>query len=244
MSNPIKSTIKTELLPIIIILAAVISSFYFYSNFPDKVPIHWNVAGEVDRYGSRTIGAFLFPAIILGMYLMFLGIPYIDPKKERYTQFKRVYHVFKNLLIVFMTAMYFITSFNALGYDISVATWIPLMVGALFVFLGNYMSKLKPNWFMGIRTPWTLSSEEVWNKTHRLGGKVFIGGGVILMTMRSSFKSCRYSSMDSLGESSISQVMALRCFTWTTFASDFSRSSRSILLLIMAIMSCPKDFIS
>lgn len=183
MSNPIKPTIKTELLPIIIILIAAISSFYFYANFPEQVPIHWNAAGEVDNYGSRAIGAFLFPAIILGMYLMFLGIPYIDPKKERYSQFSRVYHVFKNLLIIFMAGIYFIASFNALGYDVSVATWIPLMVGVLFIFLGNYMSKIKPNWFMGIRTPWTLSSEEVWNKTHRLGGKVFIGGGIALMTM-------------------------------------------------------------
>lgn len=181
--NPIKPNVKTELLPIIIVLLTVASSFYFYTNFPERVPIHWNAAGEVDGYGSRTTGAFLFPAIIFGLYLMFLGLPYIDPRKARYDQFRRVYHVFKSLIIGFMALMYFIASFNVLGHDISVNTWIPLLVGVLFVFLGNYMSKIKPNWFMGIRTPWTLSSEEVWNKTHRVGGKIFMAGGVVLMLM-------------------------------------------------------------
>ncbi|MCK5211280.1 SdpI family protein [Candidatus Parcubacteria bacterium] len=178
--NPIKPTIKTEILPVIIVILAIISSFYFYANFPEQVPIHWNVAGEVDNYGSKTLGAFLFPGIILGMYLMFLIIPYIDPKKKRYDQFRKVYHALKTVLVFFMAVMYFIASFNALGYNIRIELWIPIMVGALFILLGNYMSKIKPNWFMGIRTPWTLSSEEVWNKTHRVGGKVFILGGAMI----------------------------------------------------------------
>jgi uncharacterized membrane protein len=178
--SPIKPTIKTEILPIIIVILAVISSFYFYANFPEQVPIHWNAAGEVDGYGSRAVGAFLFPGIIIGMYLMFLLIPYIDPKKKRYDQFRKVYHVFKTVLVLFMAAMYFIASFNALGYNIQIELWMPIMVGILFILLGNYMSKIKPNWFMGIRTPWTLSSEEVWNKTHRVGGKVFMLGGAMI----------------------------------------------------------------
>jgi len=181
MPHPIKPTLKSEILPLIIIAIAIISSFYFYANFPEQVPIHWNFKGEVDNYGSRGLAAFLFPGIILGTYLLFMAIPYIDPKKDRYTQFKKVYHLFKNILVLFMAAMYFITSFNALGYNISVAKWMPFMVGVLFIFIGNYMSKIKPNWFMGIRTPWTLSSEEVWNKTHRAGGKLFILGGIIII---------------------------------------------------------------
>jgi len=181
--SPIKPTIKTEILPILIVIIAIISSLYFYSYFPEQVPIHWNAAGEVDSYGSRVTGAFLFPGIIIGMYLMFLFIPYIDPKKKRYDQFRKVYHVFKTVLIFFMAVMYFIASFNALGYNIQIELWMPIMVGTLFILLGNYMSKIKPNWFMGIRTPWTLSSEEVWNKTHRVGGKVFmLGGAMIALT--------------------------------------------------------------
>ena len=181
MSNPVKPTIKTEILSIIIILLAVISSFYFYAHFPEQVPIHWNVSGEVDNYGSRALGAFLFPGIILGMYLLFLALPYLDPKKERYLEFRKVYHIFKAFLVLFMAVIYFISSFNALGYNIPVQFWVPVLVGLLFIVIGNYMSKIKPNWFIGIRTPWTLSSEEVWNKTHRLGGKAFIIGGGLMM---------------------------------------------------------------
>ena len=183
MSNPIKPTFKTEILPIILVLLAGLSSFYFYLHFPEQVPIHWNIKGEVDNYGSRTTGAFLFPAIILGMYLLFLALPYIDPKKRRYEQFRRVYHVFKTIIVFFMVVIYFIASLNALGYRIPVGLWVPVSVGLLFFIIGNYMGKIKSNWFVGIRTPWTLSSEEVWNKTHRFGGKVFILGGVLMTLM-------------------------------------------------------------
>ncbi len=183
MSNPITPTFKTEIWPIILIIIAITASFYFYAHFPEQVPIHWNMAGEVDNFGSRTTAAFLFPAIIFGMYLLFLLLPYIDPKKERYAQFRKIYHVFKTFIIFFMVAIYFITSLNALGYKIPVGLWTPVLVGLLFIIIGNYMSKIKSNWFIGIRTPWTLSSEEVWNKTHRLGGKVFILGGALMMLM-------------------------------------------------------------
>ncbi|MFH1522193.1 MAG: SdpI family protein [Patescibacteria group bacterium] len=183
MTNPIKPTIKTEILPIVLILLAVVVSFYFYSNFPERVPIHWNIAGQPDNWGSRTMAAFLFPGIMIGMYFLFLFLPYMDPKKERYQQFRKVYHVFKGILLFFMVAIYFISSLNALGYNISVELWVPVLVGMLFIILGNYMGKIKPNWFMGIRTPWTLSSEDVWNKTHRFGGKMFILGGVLMSLM-------------------------------------------------------------
>lgn len=183
MSNPIKPTIKSEIMPIIFILIACFSSFYFYAHFPDQVPLHWNFAGEVDSYGSRIQGAFLMPAMMIGMYLLFLFIPLIDPKKERYAQFRKIYHVFKGVLLFFMLLIYYALGLSGLGYNIEIGTWIPVFVGLLFIILGNYMGKIKPNWFMGIRTPWTLSSEEVWNKTHRFGGKAFIIGGVLMVFM-------------------------------------------------------------
>ena len=191
MPNPIKPTLKTEILPILLLVMAAAASFYFYANFPERVPIHWNMAGEVDSYGSRATGAFLFPGILVGMYLLFLIIPYIDPKKARYIQFRKVYHIFKAFMIFFLAAIYFIASLNALGYNIPVGLWVPMMVGLLFIVIGNYMGKIKSNWFMGIRTPWTLSSEEVWNKTHRFGGKVFIFGGILMILMYFLPLNCR-----------------------------------------------------
>jgi uncharacterized membrane protein len=178
--NPIKPTIKTEILPIIIIILMAILSYFFYQSFPDEVPMHWNIQGEVDDYGSKAMGAFLMPAMAFGMYLLFLALPLMDPKKERYKEFRKVYHIFKILLLSFFLIIYLLIATASFGYEVNIGAWVSAMVGILFILLGNYFGKIKPNWFMGIRTPWTLSSEEVWNKTHRLGGKVFILGGLTM----------------------------------------------------------------
>lgn len=181
--NPIKPTIKTEIIPLAAIIVSTIASFYFYAHFPESVPTHWDFQGEVNGWSPSWVAAFVFPAVAVGVYFLFLALPYLDPKKERYTQFSKVYHVFKGMIVVFMSLVYFAASLNGLGYNVPIQTYVPFLIGLMFIVLGNYMSKIKPNWFMGIRTPWTLSSEEVWNKTHRFGAKVFMFGGVVLMCM-------------------------------------------------------------
>jgi len=177
--NPIKPTLKTEVVPITLILLGLLASFYFYAHFPEQVPTHWNYRGEIDGWASKGFGAFFFPFLNLGIYLLFLFLPYLDPKKNRYQDFRKAYHVFKTMLITFMTFMYFYTGLAGLGYNVSISTVTPVAIGILFVIIGNYLGKIKSNWFMGIRTPWTLSNEEVWNKTNRLGGKMFIIMGLI-----------------------------------------------------------------
>ncbi|MDD5071308.1 MAG: SdpI family protein [Patescibacteria group bacterium] len=179
MPNPIKPTIKTEILPLLILLATAISSFYFYAHFPERVPTHWNFAGEVDSWGPRS-SAFIIPAVMAGMYLLFMFLPFIDPKKERYGQFRKVYHIFKGIIIVFMAILYFATSLNGLGHNLPIGVIVPVGVGLLFIVIGIYMKEIKSNWFVGIRTPWTLSSEEVWDKTHRFGGKAFMLAGLLI----------------------------------------------------------------
>lgn len=181
--SPVKPTYKTEFLPLLFIVLAVAASFYFFATFPEQVPVHWNIHGDPDNFGSKTVGAFAIPVLMLGIYFLFLFIPYFDPKKERYSQFTKVYHAFKAMIVAYLFFIYLIASLASLGYNIRVEVWMPVLVGSMFVVLGNYMSKIKPNWFMGIRTPWTLSSEENWNKTHRFGSKVFMLGGLIMMIL-------------------------------------------------------------
>jgi uncharacterized membrane protein len=179
--SPIKPTFKTEVLPLAIIIAMAAASWYLYQLFPEQVPMHWNFAGEVDSYGSRAVGAFLMPAMAAVIYLVMLGLPFLDPRKARYAQFARTYHIFKALLVAFFALLYALISASSLGYPVNIGIVMPIAIGLLFIVMGNYMSKIKPNWFMGIRTPWTLSSESVWNKTHRAGGKIFIGGGLLFI---------------------------------------------------------------
>jgi len=182
MINPIKPTIKTEFFPLLLVILTLTAAVYFYNNLPERIPTHWNVQGQVDAYGSGKVQSVVLPLVAVGIYILFLLLPYLDPKKERYEQFSKVYHIFKNLILGLFIIIFFITSFNGLGYNLPVGVIIPSLIGLLFIILGNYMGKIKMNWFMGIRTPWTLSSEEVWNKTHRLGGKLFILGGLLMIS--------------------------------------------------------------
>jgi uncharacterized membrane protein len=176
-----KKFLKTEIFSWLVIAITAVASIYFYRHFPEKVITHWNYAGVPDGWSSRAFGAFFFPALLLAIYLLFLWLPLFDPKKERYAEFAGVYSIFKNIIVFFLSLIYFIASLNNLGYAIDIGIFVSSAVGLLFVVIGNYFGKIKPNWFIGIRTPWTLSSEFVWNKTHRFGGKVFILGGLIMI---------------------------------------------------------------
>lgn len=181
MANPIKPTVKTEFIPLLLVILVLSSAVYFYNNLPDRIAIHWNFAGQVDGYGSGPTQAVVFPILIVCMYILFLLIPYLDPKGERYEQFNKIYHIFKSIILALIVVVYFLIGLNGLGYNLPVDIIMPGLIGLLFIALGNYLSKIKMNWFMGIRTPWTLSSEEVWNKTNRFGGKVFILAGLLML---------------------------------------------------------------
>lgn len=176
-----KFTFKKEIIPLFLIVISVALGFYFYSVFPEQVPMHWNVYGQVDSYGSRFAGAIIGPAMLVGMYLLFLIIPLIDPKKEKYGQFAKTYYFIRLALMLVMLGIFLIASLAGLGWNVRIEIWIPVLIGLLFILMGNYLGKIKPNWFIGIRTPWTLESPEVWNKTHRLGGKLFMLLGLWLL---------------------------------------------------------------
>lgn len=170
-----------NIISIICLVMAFIASIYFYAHFPEMVATHWNVYGNPNGYSSRTFAAFFFPTLNLGIFLLLTFIPYIDPHRERYQEFAKTYNIFKLLIILFLTIIYLLIGLKGIGYDISVRGVVPLLVGIMFMIIGNYMSKIKSNWFFGIRTPWTLSSEEVWNKTHRLGGRLFVLVGLVML---------------------------------------------------------------
>ena len=147
MANPIKPNLKTEIIPLIILVLLIPLSFYFYANFPEKVPTHWNFEGEVDGWSGRTFGAFFFPAIIWGIYLLLLFIPIIDPKKNRYQEFLKVYHITKGIMVVLFAGIYIIASLHGMGLNEPVNIFVPSGIGVLFIVLGNYMGKIKSNWF-------------------------------------------------------------------------------------------------
>jgi len=180
MSNPIKPSFKTEWCSISLIILSFALGLYFYQHFPAQVPTHWNIQGQADGYSSAAFGAFLLPVMMAAMYLMFVFIPYFDPKREQYASFAPTYHHFKDLMLAFLYVLFVLTGLSGLGYRIDIGFWVPLLIGGLFVMIGAMMEKVKMNWFMGIRTPWTMSSEAIWNKTHKLSSKILMLSGILI----------------------------------------------------------------
>ncbi len=165
----------------ILLLGTIAYGFYVYPTLPDKVPSHWNVYGEVDSWGSPFWGAFGIPLLNLGAYLMLLLTPYIDPKKEKYLQFARPYTVFRYVFHFFLTGLYAIIIVAAAGRAVPVDQLVPIGISILFIVIGNYMGKIRQNYFFGVRTPWTLASDEVWQKTHRFAGPLWVSAGIICL---------------------------------------------------------------
>ncbi len=173
---------RLELVQWLLVAAMFVTAAAVWTKVPERIPIHWNLRGEVDGYGSRFTGLLLLPCVALGMYLLLVFIPRFDPGRANYPSFATAYTVIRVCLLLFMAAFYGATVASALGYRIDIAAFVGIAVGILFVVLGNFMGKIRPNWFVGVRTPWTLSSKRSWTKTHRLAGWVFVLLGLAIAT--------------------------------------------------------------
>lgn len=148
---------------------------------PDRVPVHWNAAGEIDRYGSKAFGLLFPPLLGVGLYLVFLFAPLVDPGRANYASFPDTYLVIRTAVLATIAFFYGVTCLSARGVAVSMQVVAPLAVGMLFVVFGSVMGKIRPNWFVGIRTPWTISSKVAWVRTHRLGGWLFIALGLVFV---------------------------------------------------------------
>lgn len=145
-----------------------------------QVPVHWNANNEIDGWAGK--GAALLMALLpLLMLLLFIVIPKIDPKRENYEKHAGVYQMFAVLMTVFMGGVSWMVPLGGLGIEIPVGLMLNLLLGLIFVLLGNQMPRIRFNYTFGIRTPWTLASETVWKKTHRVCGFVFVLSGLVMM---------------------------------------------------------------
>ena len=152
-----------------------------YSGLPDPMPSHWNAAGQVNGYLPRFWGAFLIPMLMAAMWLIFLVLPRISPRGFEMEPFLRAWGMLK---VTVLALMLFLEVLILRAAKHSGELSAPVMfagLGVLFVVIGNLLGKVTRNFFVGIRTPWTLASEEVWNRTHRLAGKLFVVAGLAVV---------------------------------------------------------------
>jgi uncharacterized membrane protein len=168
--------------PLIALVAAMFAAAALaWPLAPDQIPVHWNAAGEVDRYGGRFEGLLLLPLMAAGIYLLLRYMPNLDPGRANYARFGGAYAVIRVAVLVLMAAIQGIVIFSVLGHPVNMSSVMPMLVGALFLVVGSLMGKIRPNWFVGIRTPWTISSKMSWVRTHRLGGWLFLAQGLLFI---------------------------------------------------------------
>ena len=165
---------------LVIAALAVAISIWAYPSLPPRVATHWDLRGTPDGFSSRAWAVALFPIVIIAMTGLFNVLPKLDPRRENYAKFLSSYWLIANAVIVFILVAHGMIITSGLGYSVRIDRLMPLGVGLLFAFLGNYLTRVEPNWFIGIRTPWTLSSDMVWRKTHRTAGWLMVLGGLVL----------------------------------------------------------------
>jgi immunity protein, SdpI family len=174
---------RGEVLALVLVVVALLMSVVFYGRLPEQVPSHWNIRGEVDGYSSRPVGAFFMPAVMAGLWLLFLALPAISPRGFRFESFRAVWGILQSTILGLLLLVHALMLSAAMGKPVDVTRGAEAGVGLLIAVLGNFLGKVSRNFFVGIRTPWTLASEEVWLRTHRLGGKLFVLAGLAMFVL-------------------------------------------------------------
>lgn len=173
-------TTKTTLtIAIIMITLALLAGIFLWDQLPDQMASHWGTNDQVDGYMPKFWGVFLMPIITTGLLVLFLLVPGMDPLKANIAQFRENFNLFIVLIVAFMLYVHGLTLAWSLGYqDFKMSAAMLPFMGILFIAIGSMLRKAKRNFFIGIRTPWTLSSDGVWDKTHQLGSTLFMVSGV------------------------------------------------------------------
>ena len=167
--------------PVLLAAVGAIMSLAVYARLPEIIAVHWDLNGNPNGWMSRPMGAFFLPAFLLVLGGILRFVPRIDPRAENYRRFGDAYETIVLSVLLLLLAIHGITLAIALGHPVPVGRFVPALVGALFIVIGNVMPRTRSNWWFGIRTPWTLSSDRVWTRTHRLAGYLMIAAGVVMI---------------------------------------------------------------
>ena len=168
-------------IPLLLVIAAVVLSIVYYPHLPVSMPTHWSASGEPNGYSSRLWGAWMLPLIMAAIWFIMRAIPHIDPRKANYEKFQGMYDALVILILAFMLLMHLVVLMAATGTPIQMDRIVLPSVGVFIALMGLLIPKAHPNWFVGIRTPWTLTSDLSWEKTHRIGGRLFVILGVLMV---------------------------------------------------------------
>jgi uncharacterized membrane protein len=167
-------------IPFVIVGVAALASLAVFSRLPDTIPTHWGADGEINGTSPRLWGAFVIPVILLFIALLMRALPAIDPRRENYPKFAGTFESIFISTMLLLLVLHAAMLAAGLGYPVAMNRFAPIGMGLFFMVLGNLIPRARPNWFVGVRTPWTLSSDRVWEKTNRLAGYVMVIAGFIV----------------------------------------------------------------
>ncbi len=172
------TTKTTSVIVLVMIALALLAGAILWNQLPEQMASHWNENDQVDETMSKFWGVWMMPLVTLGMFGLFLLIPNIDPLKANIAKFRPTFNLFIALIVAFMLYMHGLTFVWNLGFqNFKMSAAMLPFLGILFIFIGYMLRQAKRNWFIGIRTPWTLSNDSVWDKTHQLGSILFMVSG-------------------------------------------------------------------
>lgn len=173
---------SVDLLIWAIIAIQIIVAVYGFAVLPDRVPIHWGINGQANGYGPKWVGTFLYPLMSIGIYVLVRALLAAGPRlggRQSLTANLKMAKIILAGIALFMLIIQLLTTAASLGIGFDMTMVVMLALSVLFIFLGNYMGKIRRNFWMGIRTPWTITNAVVWERTHRLGGWLFVAVGLI-----------------------------------------------------------------
>jgi uncharacterized membrane protein len=168
-------------IPLVLTVAAVIASIVAYPQLPEQMPTHWNATGAADDWSSRLWGAWLVPLMMALVWFIMRAIPHVDPRRANYAKFSGMYDWLIILILTFMLGLHVVTLLAATGSAVRMDRVMMPAVGVFIAIMGLMIPRAHPNWFIGIRTPWTLTSDLSWERTHKLGGSLFVVLGVLMV---------------------------------------------------------------
>ena len=169
---------KDLLISSILCLIPIVIAIIFYKNLPENIPMHFNIHGEVDSFAPK-IFIIINPTILFILNLIVIFVKYNDPKIKNVP--KKLLKILLFIIPFMSLVMVSFTIFISLGYNLRIQVIMPILISVIFILIGNYLPKCKRNYTVGIRLPWTLHNDNVWIKTHRLGGFLFVITGVLIL---------------------------------------------------------------
>jgi uncharacterized membrane protein len=182
---------KRELVPLGILVAVVVLAFVYGPGLPDQVPSHFDANGYPNDTMPRTVFLLVIPGVVVGIYLLLTFIPYIDPLWKKIQPRYNVLLLLRDVTMGFMLAMFAMNLIAVRDGRLS-TTGMGIGLGILFMLIGNYLPKTPRNWFFGIRSPWTMSSDEVWRRSHIVGGWWFVGAGLLIAVLSAAGVTMQY----------------------------------------------------